>query len=92
MVALTKDYDAEILARVISPERPMLSPHAAREVLKLSFSDADRERMAALAVKARDGTLSADEQAEAAGFERISSLLGLMKSKARRSLQVSDDE
>jgi hypothetical protein len=68
MVALTKDYDAEILARVISPETPMMSPHAAREVLNLSFSDADRDRMTTLAAKARDGALSADEQAEAAGF------------------------
>jgi hypothetical protein len=86
MVALTKDYDAEILTRVILPESPTMSPEAAREVLKLKFTATDQQRMTDLAAKARAGTLSVEEQCEAAGFERVSSLLGLLKSKARRSL------
>jgi hypothetical protein len=92
MATLTKDYDAEILARVILPGRPTMSPEAAKEVLKLSFSELDRDRMAMLAAKARAGSLSTDEQAEVAGYERVSSLLGLIKSKARLSLQSSADE
>jgi hypothetical protein len=87
MTTLARDYDAEILTRVIVPDTPTMSPHAAREVLKLSFSEADRQRMTMLAAKAREGSLSPEEQAEVAGYERINSLLGLMKSKARRSLQ-----
>jgi len=92
MATLTKDYDAEILTRVILPESPTMSHDAAREVLKLKFSAGDQQRMAELAGKARAGTLSQDEQSEASGFERVSSLLGLLKSKARRSLQNGSDE
>lgn len=92
MVALAKDYDAEILTRVILPESPTMSPDAAREVLKLKFSADDQQRMSELASKARAGTLTVEEQCEAAGFERVSSLLGLLKSKARRSLQNGSHE
>jgi hypothetical protein len=42
--------------------------------------------MTDLAAKARQGTLTSDEQAEAEGYERVSSFLGLVKSKARCSL------
>jgi len=92
MATLTKDYDAEILTRVILPESPTMSPDAARELLKLKFSAGDQQRMAELAGKARAGTLSIEEECEAAGFERVSSLLGLLKSKARRSLQNGSDK
>lgn len=91
MESLVKDYDAEILARVILPERPTMSREAAKEVLALSFSETDRARMTELAAKARAGALSAEEQAEIAGYERISSLLGFLKSKARLSLQSRPD-
>ena len=59
----------------------------ASELLKWGFPEADKQRMAELAAKARQGTLTAEEQAEAGGYERVSSFLGLVKSKARRSLQ-----
>ena len=44
-----------------------------------------RNRMSALAEKARQGTLA--ERAEADGFERVSGFLGFLKSKARVSLK-----
>ena len=40
-----------------------------------------------LAAKARAGKLTADEQAEVEAYSRISSLLGILKSKARRTLK-----
>jgi hypothetical protein len=92
MTTLTKSYESEILARVILPAEPMLSQAAAQEILRLAFSEEDRQRMANLAAKARDGVLSEEEEAEADGFERISSLLGFLKSKARVSLRGSLDE
>ena len=79
--------EATILARVIAADAPTLPPAVASELLKWGFSEADKQRMTDLAAKARHGTLTADEQAEAEGFERVSSFLGLVKSKARRSLQ-----
>jgi len=45
--------------------------------------------MADLAAKARQGTLTDEEQAETEGYERVSSFLGLVKSKGRRSLHNS---
>lgn len=84
--------EATILARVISSESPGLSPAVAEELLKWGFSDADKQRMSDLAAKARKKTLSEAEQAEIEGYERVSSFLGLVKSKARRSLQARAGE
>jgi len=43
--------------------------------------------MHTLAAKARAGTLTSDEQAEVEAYSRISSVLGILKSKARRALK-----
>ena len=43
--------------------------------------------MRTLAAKARAGTLTSDEQAEVEAYSRIGSLLGILKSKARRALK-----
>ncbi len=81
-----------ILSRVISPQSPTMPPSVAEEVLKWGFSDADRERMSELAAKARQGTLDEDEAAAVDAYERVSSFLGLMKSKARRSLNAVSEQ
>ena len=86
METSTVDIDTRILARVIVPEKPGISPGVAEEFLKFSFSDDDHKRMSELAEKARQGTLTPVERAEADGFERVSSFLGFLKSKARVSL------
>jgi hypothetical protein len=83
--------EAEILARVIAPDEPNLSPAVAKEILKWDFTKSDKQRMSELAAKARQGTLTPDEAAETDSFERVSSFLGLVKSKARRSLPVNSD-
>lgn len=81
--------EATILARVIAAGTPTMSAAVATEVLKWGFPEVDKQRMTELAAKARHGALTAEEQAEAEGYERISSFLGLVKSKARCSLQNS---
>ena len=88
MNALNYEHsESTILARVISPESPTIPTSAATEILKWGFGSSDHERMSALAAKAREGSLSDEEQVEIEGYERVSSFLGLIKSKARRSLQ-----
>ena len=82
-----ENVESRILARVIAPDAATLSPEVASELLKWGFSEADQQRMKELAAKARQGTLSTEEQAETEGYERVSSFLGLVKSKARRALQ-----
>ncbi len=76
-----------ILSRVIAPHEAGFPPGVAAEVLKWGFDESDQQRMSELAAKARQGSLTVEEQAEAESFERVSSFLGLIKSKARRSLQ-----
>ena len=85
--ATIENAEANILARVIAPDEPTLPSAVALELLKWGYSEADKLRMSDLAAKARQGTLTAEEQIEIGGYERVSSFLGLVKSKARRSLQ-----
>lgn len=79
--------EADIFSRIFEPEKANLSPAAARSILQLDFPPADRERMNALAEKARQGTLSPDEEQELNQFIRVGHLLAIMQSKARRSLK-----
>ena len=80
-------HEAAILDRLAGPDEPVLSAAAARGILTLGFSRADKDCMHSLAAKARAGALSEDEQAQIEAYSRISSLLGILKSKARRALK-----
>ena len=77
---------AEVWERTIRPGEPDLSPDAARYFLKLQFTGVDKSRMDQLAAKARNGSLSADEEAELGNYMQLGWFLDLMKSKARLSL------
>jgi hypothetical protein len=79
--------DVAILSRVLEPDKPTLSPQAARDFLALDFGPADKERMRQLAAKARAGTLTRHEQVEIDNYERVGHVLNIMQSKARRSLK-----
>lgn len=81
--------EAEILTRVLSPNDPSLGRQVAEAILALGFKPADKQRMDLLAQKAREGTLSADERAEAESYERVGHFVSLLKSKARRSLAAA---
>lgn len=58
----------------------------AEAILTLGFKPEDQQDMDLLAAKAREGTLSPDERAEADGYERVGHLVSPLKAKARRSL------
>jgi hypothetical protein len=89
---MIENAESTILARVIAPDEPTLPAAVASELLKWGFPEADKQRMSELAAKARQGTLTAEEQAQTEGYERVSSFLGLVKSKARRSLQAGSGQ
>ena len=80
-------HEAAILTRIAGPDEPAFSAATAKGILTLGFSPADKERMHTLAAKAREGTLTSGEQAEVEAYSRIGSLLGILKSKARRALK-----
>lgn len=84
--AVAESTEMAILRRVVDPEHPFLSPDAAAAVLRMDFGAADRERMNALAAKNRAGALTPAEDDELASYIRVGQALGILKSKARRSL------
>jgi hypothetical protein len=86
----TGTSEAAILERIMNPDEPTFSPEAARSILALDFNELDKERMTLLAAKARDGTLTAEEQAEINNYERVGHFLNILQSKARRSLKNRD--
>jgi hypothetical protein len=79
--------EMDIFRRIVDPEEPFLSAEAARGVLRLDFSAADRERMNELAARNREGRVSPAEEQELSNYIRVGQILGILQSKARRSLQ-----
>ena len=79
--------EVSILNRILRPDAPTFSPEAAQDILTLDFDQGDKERMRELSAKARAGTLTAEEDAEAGRYELLGHLLNIMQSKARRSLK-----
>jgi hypothetical protein len=84
--------EVSILNRILRPNAPTFSPEAAQDILALDFDQADKERMRQLSAKARAGTLTAEEDAEAGKYELVGHLLNIMQSKVRRSLKSHHDE
>ncbi len=78
-----------ILRRVVDPEQPLLSSETARALLRLAFHADDRARMNQLAEKNRAGQLTAAEEQELNGYIRVGQMLGILQSKARRSLSAA---
>jgi hypothetical protein len=81
--------EGAIWGRLLDPAKPTLSAEAARAVLVLDFPPADKERMNELAARARAGTIAPEEMEEVETYGRVGSVLGIMKSKARRALKAA---
>lgn len=64
-----------------------LSPTAARALLKVHFPRPDHERMRQLSAKAREGTLTPQDEIEIDAYERLGCLLDILHSKARQVLK-----
>jgi hypothetical protein len=78
---------AVIWKHIIQPEKDDLSPDTARYILNMDFRQADHKRMEKLNAKAEEGTLTRKERADLEEYIRVSDLLAIMQSKARRSLR-----
>ncbi len=78
-----------ILRRVVDSDQPVLSPDAARALLRLRFSASDKRRMNRLAAKNRQGKLTPEEGVELDNYIRVGQTLGILQSKARRSLKAT---
>jgi hypothetical protein len=81
--------DTAILSRLIRPEDNTLSVDAAEALLRIRFEQSDLDRIHDLVTRNQDDRLSLDERTELENYRRVSFLLDLMHSKARRSLKNS---
>ena len=88
-LATAETSEMEILRRIVDPKQPFLSAEAARALLRLDFNADDRTRMNQLAAKNRGGKLSPAEEQELNSYIRVGQMLGILQSKARRSLRVA---
>jgi hypothetical protein len=64
-----------------------LSPKKAQVILGLKFAQDDLDRINALAARARDGTLTKEEDEELENYLKAGQQLSLLKSKARQILK-----
>ena len=85
MSSTTESFDEVILANLDGA----MTPLAAEGILALGFSEEQQSRMRELAALARSGDLTSQQREETESFERISSLLGMLQSKARIVLKQS---
>jgi hypothetical protein len=87
MSVTTETNEPTILSRVIEPRRGTWSKEAAESILKFDFPASDLRRMNSLATIAREGELTAKEEAELESYRKVGRLLELLQSKARLSLK-----
>src|SRR5262249_7031469 len=84
----TRETEATILIRALCNEDGLLPPEVARYLLDRQFSDRDKARMHDLAVRNQEDALSPAEKEELFAFVNAGDLLGILKSKARRTLNI----
>jgi hypothetical protein len=90
-MSIESTSETAIFERLVLPSEPGLSQEAARSLLAVGFSPEDTKRLHALAEKARQGTLTPDEQQEIDNYERVGHYLAILQSKARMALGGSTD-
>jgi hypothetical protein len=83
----TPAAETAIWARVIASEGDGLPRAAARALLRLTFSDRDKDRMSDLVRKGNEGRASAAERRESEGYVKVGDLLSFIHLKARKSLR-----
>ena len=84
-----RNTEAAILARLIQ-SRTEMDSHVARYLLSLDFEPEDVDRMNLLAERAREGGLSADEEAELDSYLHVGNLLTIMQSRSRVYLRTQE--
>ena len=80
------ETEVTILARILDNEDGKLPQDLARYILDRNVSERDKARMHGLAARNQEDALTPEERVELVGFAKATSLLSLLKSKARRSL------
>jgi hypothetical protein len=82
------ENEVTILARFLGNEDGQLSSDFAKYILAHEISERDKARMHDLAVRNQDDALTPAEKDELLGFAKASSLLSILKARARRTLGI----
>jgi hypothetical protein len=77
----------ELLLRVFDLSRRGMSAALAEGILALDFPEEDTARIEELNIKANEGELTEEEEAELGVYANINDLLAYWQSKARQKLQ-----
>ncbi len=86
------ENEVTILARFLDDDNGLLPVDVARYILDHHLSERDKARMHDLAVRNQADILTAEEKEELAAFGKAGDLLAILKSKARRTLDVRPQE
>ena len=90
MASQTSISEADILTKVVGPERADLSAEAARSLLDLRFDSKTTRRIRQLLQKNNQGTISRAERLTLDKYLRVGQLLDLLHAKAKLSLGRAD--
>jgi hypothetical protein len=83
-----RENEVTILARFLGNGDGPLPKDVARYIVNLTISERDKARMHDLAVRNQADALSPEEKEEMFAFAKAGTLLGILKSKARRTLGI----
>jgi hypothetical protein len=78
--------DSSALDALLDPLTGCLDTESARRVAEFRIAPSVQQRVAALAIGANEGTLTADEQAEYEALVNAADLIAILKLKAQRRL------
>ena len=91
MSTTLEKHETAILSRAIGLENGGFSPEAAKSILAMQLSPADRDELHRLSSLAKEGELSPEEEADLESYRHAGRVLELFKSKARISLNRPTD-
>ena len=83
-----RENEVTILARFLGNGDGQLPKDVARYILDLHVSERDKARMHDLAVRNQDDALTPAEKKEMHAFAKATTLLSILKAKARRTLGI----
>jgi hypothetical protein len=85
----TQTLAAQFMDRILEPLASSLNEEAARRILDLRIDPEIQARVAALAERANEGELTAEERDEYLSYVEAADLLAIFKLKARRHLEAN---
>ncbi len=85
--AKARTSEVTIFERLLNNGKEDMTPELAGYLLSLGFGEEDKARMHELAVKNQEDALSPEEQEELRAYAKAGCLLGILHSRARKSLK-----